>query len=303
MSRERAALRSRRSPTQAAPRWSPPFTPTVARKSVPQSATRVSVVYIWRAVIASGAMPFMRVAVLVTLGLALGLASGAMAASPDQDKVLAKQHFESGSRHYDLAEYDQALPEFKEAYRLMPDATFLYNIAQCHRKLGHVDEALNFYKTYRRRAPDAPNREEIERRIQELEAERQAKPSRKAEEERATKAAAEAQTAIPPEPPAETPEPQPVPAPLSGSLPTPVEAAAAPATISLAPANRVDLTQPASNTPAEAAAGTSIFGRWWFWSAVGAVVVTGVTVGLLATRGGSGSFCSDCAATSGVNAK
>jgi hypothetical protein len=28
-----------------------------------------------------------------------------------------------------LAEYDQALPEFKEAYRLMPDATFLYNIA------------------------------------------------------------------------------------------------------------------------------------------------------------------------------
>ena len=79
-----------------------------------------------------------RVAVLVTLGLALGLASGAVA-SPDQDKVLAKQHYESGASHFDLAEYEQALVEFKEAYRLKPDATLLYNIAQCHRKLGNID--------------------------------------------------------------------------------------------------------------------------------------------------------------------
>lgn len=47
----------------------------------------------------------------------------------------------------------------------------LYNIAQCHQKLGHVDEALTFYKTYLRRAPDALNRSEVERRIQDLEVE------------------------------------------------------------------------------------------------------------------------------------
>ena len=115
-----------------------------------------------------------RVAGLVVLGLVSGLALAAIAASPVEDKVLAKQHFEAGARHFDLAEYEKALEDFKEAYRLRPDATFLYNIAQCHRKLGHVDEALTFYRNYLRRAPEAPNRGEVERRLQELEAEQQA---------------------------------------------------------------------------------------------------------------------------------
>src|SRR5450759_1523475 len=113
----------------------------------------------------------MRGAVVAVMALALSLASGSVAASPGGDKVLARQHFESGASHFDLSEYDEALVEFKEAYRLKADATFLYNIAQCHRKLGHLEEALTFYKTYLRRSPDAPNREEIERRIQELDVE------------------------------------------------------------------------------------------------------------------------------------
>jgi tetratricopeptide (TPR) repeat protein len=211
-----------------------------------------------------------------------------------------------------LTEYDQALAEFKEAYRVKPDATFLYNIAQCHRKLGQVDEALTFYRTYLRRAPDAPNRGEVERRIQELEAERQAKQSRQAEEEREARAAAESKAAAEAEaaksaeraatlpPPVATPSPQPVPVPLSRPLP---EAVAWPATP--APANRVDLAQPAgSKPPAEAEAETSILHRWWFWTAVGVVVAGGVTGALLATRGsGKGPFCSDCATTAGVNAQ
>jgi len=71
----------------------------------------------------------------------------------------------------------------------------LYNIAQCHRMLGHVDEALIFYKNYRRRAPGAANREEIERRISELEAEQRVKQSKKAAEEREAAAAAETKAA------------------------------------------------------------------------------------------------------------
>jgi len=291
----------------------------------PQSASRVSVVHIWRAVIPSGAMPSVRVAVLVTLGLVLGLTSGAMADSPEKNKALAKQHFEAGVSHFDLAEWEQALVEFKEAYRLKSDPSFLYNIAQCHRKLGHVDEALTFYKTYRRRAPDAPNREEIERRILELEVEQQAKQSRKTSEEQEAKAAADAKAAAEakaaadvkaaaearaaaeakpaslPAPRVETPsEPQPVPSPL----PTPVAGLANPAAVSPASENRADLVQPAGSTQPEATAETSILHRWWFWTAVGVVVVGGVTAALLATRGsGNSPFCSDCASTWGVDAK
>jgi hypothetical protein len=268
----------------------------------------------------------MRVALVAAL--ALSLAWGSVAASPVDDKVLAKQHYESGARHFDLSEWDQALVEFKEAYRLKPDPTFLYNIAQCHRRLGHVGEALTFYKTYLRRAPDAPNREEVERRIQELESEQRAKVSREAEEEREaktaqtakvaaeakvvaeTKVVAEAQAAktveplaILPSTRAETPEQLPAPPPRPRPLPDVSEVPATAPAVIPAPGTRVDLAQSEfSKPPGEAAAETSILHRWWFWSAIGGVVVTGVAVGLLAARGGGGgAFCADCANTSGVN--
>jgi tetratricopeptide (TPR) repeat protein len=227
-----------------------------------------------RVVIKSGAMLFRPVAVLVMV--ALGLASGAMAASPDQDRVLAKQHFESGARRFDLAEWEQALIEFKEAYRITPDPALLYNIAQCHRKLGHIEDALTFYKTYRRRAPDAPNRAEIDRRISELEAEQQAKQSRKASEEQQTKTA------------------PPVPAPLPS--------AGAATQGNPMPENRTDLVQSADRTQPAARAETSIWRRWWLWTAIGVVVAAGgVTAVLLASRHSGGAFCSDCANTAGVN--
>ena len=256
-----------------------------------------------------GAMRFMRVAVLMTLGLMLGLASRATVASPAEDRVLARQHFESGSRHFDLSEWDKALAEFKEAYRLTPDATFIYNIAQCHRKLGNIEDALTFYKTYLRRAPNAPNRQEVERRISELEGEQQAKQAKQAEAERveqvakaaaAAKAVAEAKAAEaaavakPVAPPAAGTRPQTIPSPLP---------AAAEAPAATAPENRVDLAQSPASAPPAAAPESSILGRWWFWTAIGVVVAGGVAAGLLLTRGSSGTLCPECAATTGVDLK
>ena len=88
------------------------------------------------------------------------------AAQADEDPtVQARQLFDSGRRHFDLAEYDAALADFKEAYRTKDDPVFLYNIALCHRLLGQKAEALRLFKNYLQRRPDAPNREDIERRI------------------------------------------------------------------------------------------------------------------------------------------
>jgi len=86
-----------------------------------------------------------------------------------EDSTAAKVRYESGVKHFDLAEYEPALADFKEAYRQKSDPVFLYNIAQCHRKLGHTDDAITFYQNYLRRAPDARNRAEVERRLAELE--------------------------------------------------------------------------------------------------------------------------------------
>jgi tetratricopeptide (TPR) repeat protein len=81
----------------------------------------------------------------------------------------AKEHFNQGNRHYELGHYQDALGEFETAYMAVPDPVFLFNIAQCHRKMGHDKEAASFYKSYLRNAPNAPNRAEVQKRIQELE--------------------------------------------------------------------------------------------------------------------------------------
>jgi tetratricopeptide (TPR) repeat protein len=80
----------------------------------------------------------------------------------------AKALFESGTSHYNLNEFDEALRDFKEAYRIRPDPVFLFNIAQCYRQLGDPKAAASFYRSYRRELPNAPNRAEVDRLIDEM---------------------------------------------------------------------------------------------------------------------------------------
>ena len=81
----------------------------------------------------------------------------------------AKEHFKQGTRHYELGHYQEALVEYEAAYMEVPDPAFLYNIGQCHRKMGNAKEAISFYKSYLRNAPNAPNRADVQKRISELE--------------------------------------------------------------------------------------------------------------------------------------
>lgn len=86
-----------------------------------------------------------------------------------EDKAAAKDHWEKGTKFYDLGKYDDAIREFEAAYEAKSDPAFLYNLAQSHRLAGHNTEALRLYRNYLRYAPKAPNRADIEDRIKELE--------------------------------------------------------------------------------------------------------------------------------------
>ena len=81
----------------------------------------------------------------------------------------AKHFFETGSKHFDLGEFDEALRDFKEGYRLKEDPVFLFNIAQCQKALQLRPDAIRSYKTYLRRRPGAPNRADVELKIAALE--------------------------------------------------------------------------------------------------------------------------------------
>jgi tetratricopeptide (TPR) repeat protein len=192
-----------------------------------------------------------------TLLLALLLALGGVAHADDTAE--AKRLYLSGTKHFNLAEYDAALNDFKDGYRHKDDPVFLYNIAQCYRLLNKNQEAITFYKSYLNNAPDAPNRSEVLNKISEL--------------EQAIAAQEKART-IPPQetigpgeaPPASPPSASPV------ATTTPADAAL-------------------SRQPAPAK--TPVYKKWWLWTAVGAVVVVGVGiglgVGLSQSNGASGS--------------
>jgi tetratricopeptide (TPR) repeat protein len=149
--------------------------------------------------------------------LSIMMAAGLVASTAWADKATddAKKRFEQGNTHYNLGEYKEALAEYKEAYRIKKLPGFLFNIAQCHRKLGDYQQAINLYNAYLNQVPNAPNRADVEsliaesrekqagaqkaeedqRRIHEAEAREKAEAERrKAEEERRRAEEARART-------------------------------------------------------------------------------------------------------------
>src|SRR5678816_1796385 len=85
------------------------------------------------------------------------------------DAAQARVHFERGRTFFEVDEYRKAIAEFKAAHIEKPDPAFLYNIAECHRRLVEVPEALQFYRRFLATAPpDDKTRPIVEQRIAEL---------------------------------------------------------------------------------------------------------------------------------------
>ncbi len=82
----------------------------------------------------------------------------------------AKALFAEGNQHFNLNEYAQALELYKRAYRIKALPAFLFNMGQCHRKLGHFQDAINSYQNYLVGVPDAPNKDIVDSLIEESKA-------------------------------------------------------------------------------------------------------------------------------------
>lgn len=161
--------------------------------------------------------------VLVCCLILAASAPAGAAADPAQGRVA----FDEGRRLIQAGDYRAALAQFKKGYLSTEDASFLLNIAQCHRLLGEPAEALMMYRLYLKSAQAGAN------------------PEAKAV---ATKAIREleGETAAPAARPAATPVP-----PAATAAGTPVPPAAPP----------VVTTQPPEAQPAPAASATTPPGR------------------------------------------
>jgi tetratricopeptide (TPR) repeat protein len=85
------------------------------------------------------------------------------------DAAQARVHFDRGRTYFEVNDYRKAIAEFKAAHIEKPDPAFLYNIAECHQRLGEASEALLFYQRFLAIAPpDDKTRPVVEQRIADL---------------------------------------------------------------------------------------------------------------------------------------
>jgi tetratricopeptide (TPR) repeat protein len=76
--------------------------------------------------------------------------------------VEVERHAALGQRLLERGHTQEAIAEFRRAYELRDDARFLFDIADCYRRLGLRDQARFFYERYLAAAPEAPDRDEAE---------------------------------------------------------------------------------------------------------------------------------------------
>jgi tetratricopeptide (TPR) repeat protein len=92
----------------------------------------------------------------------------ALELSPEQKQEM-RQHYDRASRAYDIGKFSEAIDEYQKVYEIGGNSAMLYNIAQSYRLSNQIPEALRFYRRYLERAPEAANRDDVERKIADLE--------------------------------------------------------------------------------------------------------------------------------------
>lgn len=98
-------------------------------------------------------------------------ASSGQVRPPTEDEMRAEaQHmFERGLVMYRRGEYEAALQAFTEAYRFARLPDIVFNLARTCERMEKRPDAIDYYREYLRRRPDAPDRAEVEAAIRGLE--------------------------------------------------------------------------------------------------------------------------------------
>ncbi|MEM6958290.1 MAG: hypothetical protein AAF645_21585 [Myxococcota bacterium] len=92
----------------------------------------------------------------------------AQVAGPQIDEELdeaARITFNRARAAFDSGDYETALTRFRQAYELSPRPTLLYNIAATLDRLRRDEETADMLRQYLEAVPDAPDRVEIEARL------------------------------------------------------------------------------------------------------------------------------------------
>lgn len=103
--------------------------------------------------------------VLVGLALTTTVPANAQDATAEAE---ARSVFDAGQVAFNDARYGDALVYFERAYRLSHRPALLFNIGLCHDRLRDDAAAIEAYERYLAEVPSAPNRREVDGRLEAL---------------------------------------------------------------------------------------------------------------------------------------
>jgi tetratricopeptide (TPR) repeat protein len=115
---------------------------------------------------------------LLALTWLLSVGSPALAQSgeapPDPSSEAGKRaegkaRYERGAEAYSAGRFKDAIDLFLQADALAPSAALSFNIARAYEKIGDDASTLQWFRDFRRRAPDAKNGPEVDEKIHALE--------------------------------------------------------------------------------------------------------------------------------------
>ncbi|HSD88635.1 MAG TPA: tetratricopeptide repeat protein [Kofleriaceae bacterium] len=76
--------------------------------------------------------------------------------------------FEKGQANFQGGQFQAAIELFKQAYDLVRDPVYLFNIAQSYRKVGDCLAAFDYYNRYLGESPKAENRDKVNQWLREM---------------------------------------------------------------------------------------------------------------------------------------
>jgi len=93
-----------------------------------------------------------------------------MTIPPSSDEMTqeARTFFERGVEMFRRRRYEAALQAFTAAYNFARLPEVIYNLAVASERVGHTQDAIDFYREYLRARPDGPDRVMVERTIERL---------------------------------------------------------------------------------------------------------------------------------------
>lgn len=112
--------------------------------------------------------------ILCGMLVVLFVAGPALAQEKLSGKQQAKMHNQMAKKLFNLGLFQEAAEEYQKAYQAAPAPAFLFNLAQCYKRISRkesIEKAIFYFRSFLNNVPDTPMRDDIEKELAKLEKE------------------------------------------------------------------------------------------------------------------------------------